>query len=155
MSAKAIMDIVKLQVAEQSKKLDSLKKKTKTAAETAQGALKAEYVAYVKAVAAFNQDVEKYNATVQQGEKLLKEGFAGARAEYMAIVKDTDGLTSVKPSVVKALEKYRDTADVKFLDEALANLAKHRDEVVKAAGKSDKTAAKFAAEIDKMIKAGK
>jgi hypothetical protein len=154
MDAKAIMALGKLHVTEQSKALDTLKNKLKKEMLATEAKRKAEYVAYVKSLAGYNDEVKKYNAALAASAKTLKDGFAAARADYMAIVKDTDGLTSVKPSVVKALERYRDTANAKFLDEALTNLAKHRDEVVKAAGKSDKKAAKFAAEIDKMIKAG-
>jgi hypothetical protein len=154
MNKKDIVESFKAFVAQQTKDMAAIKARAKKEAATAEAKMEAHYALLSKEVAAYNAEVEEHNAEIDKIAADLKSAFAEARADYMEIVKDTDGLTSVKPSVVKALEKYRDTADEKYLDDALTGLAKHRDEVVKAAGKSDKKAAKFAAEIDKMIKAG-
>lgn len=154
MKKKDILDTFKAFMAQQSKDLGAVKATARKTATASEAKMEQQFATFAKEVASYNAEVDAYNSEIDAIAAGLKSAFTEARAEYMAIVKQTDGLTSVKPSVVKALERFRDTADEKYLNEALAQLAKHRDEVVKAAGKSDKKAAKFAAEIDKLIKAG-
>lgn len=81
----------------------------------------------------------------------MKDDIASLVKSYMAIVRDTDGLTSVRPGVAKALDRYSMTLDSKHLDEAVAVLEKHKGEVVKQVDKKDKTAIAFSKAMDELI----
>ena len=75
--------------------------------------------------------------------------FEGMTKDYKVIVKDSDGLTSMRPGVVKALEKARDTGDSAHIATALGELKKQRADVTKQGGK---TATEFLKELDKFEK---
>lgn len=74
-------------------------------------------------------------------EKLV----AGMTKEYKDLIKDSDGLTSMRPGVVKALEKARDTWSEAHLKAARDELKKQNDDVKKA---GTKEATAFLKEMD-------
>lgn len=103
----------------------------------------------VGAVNGYEKEVESvfddFKAHLSNTSKL----FDGMTKDYKEIVKDSDGLTSVRPAVVKALEKARDTGDSIWIDTAVAELKKQRAEVAKQGGKSLAT---FLKSLDKFEK---
>jgi hypothetical protein len=109
-----------------------------------------------KAAAAADKQVRaadsKAIADINRLYAAMKDDIATFVKQYMAIVRDTDGLTSVRPGAAKALDRYALTLDDKHLAEAEATLKKHRDEVFKQAGPKDKAAIAFGKAIDQLIK---
>lgn len=112
--------------------------------------------AFVKAaVAADKQYIEGDRKSIAEINKLyagMQSDIASIVKEYMGIVRDTDGLTSVRPGAAKALDRFALTLDEKHLAEAEATLQKHKDEVLKKADKKDKTAIEFGKAMDRLIK---
>ena len=111
---------------------------------------------FVKAAeAADKQQLEDDRKITAEANKLyadVQSEIASTVKEYMVIVRDTDGLTSVRPGAAKALDRLALTLDEKYLTEAQATLQKHRDEVLKQADKKDKTAIEFGKAMDRLIK---
>ena len=110
----------------------------------------------------FLVDLEKeraeFNAAILEAHEELKKHkaqlatiFTGATKDYTDIVKDTDGLTRVLPSVVKAIETARDRPDEASLA-AVTKALKGQVDEVKKAGKDDKQVKAFVAEIEKFEK---
>jgi len=101
-----------------------------------------------KAFAEMEADFEKLQAEMAAAmAKALAECKAAAdkaTKAYMAAIKNTDGLTSAKPSIVKVLQATGKEPDPKAIETAVTELRKHRDEMNKAHGK-DKDKAKMLA----------
>ena len=78
--------------------------------------------------------------------------FQGATKEYMDIVKDTDGLTKVRPGVVKALEQARNTVNPAKFAAVRKELDAHRNEVFSKNRKNaDADVQKMVASFNKAI----
>ena len=95
----------------------------------------------------------------KQLEALAKSALAECRKAadeatkaYSDAVKATDGLTTVKPSVVKVLQGTAKSPDPDAIAKAIAELGKHKAELVKAHGK-DKAKAKQIKAFDKGVDA--
>jgi hypothetical protein len=71
-----------------------------------------------------------------------------ATKAYMDAIKNTDGLTSAKPSIVKVLQATGKMPDPDAIQAAVTELGKHRDEMTKKHGK-DKDQAKMLASFTK------
>ena len=75
--------------------------------------------------------------------------FDGMTKEYREIVKDSDGLTSLRPQVVKFLEKARDFGSSDDVKKALDELKAQRDDVKKKGGAGAETFVKEIKEFEK------
>jgi len=102
---------------------------------------------------------DDFNAAIREAHEQLKKVkeqlatiFGGATKDYTEIVKDTDGLTRVLPSVVKAIETMRDRPDPTTIAAVSKALKVQTDEVTRKSGKDDKQAKAFMAEIEKFEK---
>ncbi len=72
--------------------------------------------------------------------------LSGLVAAYMGAVKKTDGLTSVRPATLKAVQDAEKTPSSASVGKARDELSKHVADVKKASGK-DKKFAKFEAGV--------
>jgi hypothetical protein len=102
--------------------------------------------------AEFNAALRQAHADLKKYKEQLATIFSGATKDYTDIVKDTDGLTRVLPSVVKAIEKARDRPDEANLAAVTKALKGQVEEVKKSGGKDDKRIKAFVTEIEKFEK---
>jgi hypothetical protein len=100
----------------------------------------------------FNAAILEAHEELKKVKEQLATIFSGATKDYTDIVKDTDGLTRVLPSVVKAIETMRDRPDTTTIAAVSKALKTQVDEVTKKSGKDDKQVKAFAAEIEKFEK---
>jgi hypothetical protein len=121
-------------------KIAGKRKEVEAFAKAAEAADKQHLAAHQKVVSELNRTYDS-----------MKGEIASLVKTYMAVVRDTDGLTSVRPGVAKALDRYSVTLDEKHLEEATAVLEKHKSEVLKQADKKDKAAIAFGKAIDDLI----
>ena len=110
---------------------------------------KAEAEKYLAAVNSYATEAESVFDDFKAHLSATSKLFDGMTKDYKEIVKDSDGLTSLRPAVVKALEKARDSGDSAWIDTALAELKKQRIDVTKQGGK---TLAQFLKDLDKFEK---
>lgn len=113
---------------------------------------KADLFVLVDAVGKFNKDLtDSFNEMIKQHEN-VKKMFGGFTKAYMDIVKSSDGLTSVRPGVVKALERVRDALDEAGIETAKKELKTQKDAVIKSAGLANPKAKKFITKLDELEK---
>lgn len=127
-------------------------------AKTLAAKIAAQEDAVKKLLKSFNE-LHKSNAEVAKFiEKPPAITFPGLVKDYADAVKSSGGLTSMKPSCVKVIEKAEKSPDPDTLAAAVKALSAHADEVGKVA-KTDKKAATFVKDIDelnkKLVKASK
>lgn len=96
----------------------------------------------------FNDAMLSAHAMLTKGKNDLDKIFVGMTKAYTDVVKDSDGLTRVLPSVVKALEACRDDPSDANIAAASKAIKAQRDTVVKAGGKDNKAVKAFVAELD-------
>lgn len=99
----------------------------------------------------WNKKVARDLKTIRQAKKKTNAIFQDMTKEYSDIVKATDGLTSVVPGVVKAIEKYVDTGKAHDLAAARTAMKAHRDKVLRTNPGSD-LAQQFADRLTRMMK---
>lgn len=98
-----------------------------------------------KEIESFNKAAVQACDEFEKHRKALDQLFVGATKAYKDIVKDSDGITTLRPGVVKALEAVRQSADEGQLRAAVNELAKQKNDIATQTGKGD----------DKTKKAGK
>lgn len=105
-----------------------------------------------KAYAAMEKEIEAMEkellATMAKALAECKAAADKATKAYMDAIKNTDGLTSAKPSIVKVLQATGKMPDPDAIQAAVVELGKHRDEMTKKYGK-DKDKAKLLASFTK------
>lgn len=93
-----------------------------------------------------NEAITSVKSTIQMVDKNLSENVKA----YQQIIKNSDGITTMRPVIVKALEAAKKTKDRKFLDASIAALGKQADDIKKEAAKEkDKEKMKKRIEIIK------
>lgn len=126
-----------------------------TEAKKAARSVAAEVAAGEKLIDAAIRDVEaadKKAAALAKGIAAeMTAAKAGALKAYAECVRKSDGLTSMRPSVAKSLDRLLSTLDEKHLKAAREALEKHKSEVLKQAGRTDPKAKAFAKAMDDLI----
>lgn len=128
-----------------SPKLEQALKLTATQADKAEAA-------YKEMMADFDKLTGEVEAAMAAALAACKAGADKATKLYMDAVKDTDGLTSAKPSIVKVLQATGKSPDPDAIKVAITEMGKHSDEMAKKYGK-DKDKAKMLAAFDKDLDA--
>lgn len=110
----------------------------------------------VKEYATMYSELEKLDAELQSALAAAlaqcKAGAEKATKAYLDAIKNTDGLTSAKPSIVKVLQATGKMPDPEAIRAAVEGLGKHREEMAKQYGK-DKDKAKMLAAFNKDLDA--
>lgn len=109
----------------------------------------------VKALASdietFNRELAKSDNAIRKAQINISQAYVVATKDYTDIVKKTAGLTSVRPSVTKNLEKYRDTGDRKYLRDAGKALRAHLTQVLSENDRNQPKVKKFRVSMEAMI----
>ncbi|MBB96374.1 MAG: hypothetical protein CML68_17490 [Rhodobacteraceae bacterium] len=145
-------------------KIAKILAKSKASLQSFESEVKSMSATAAKQAASDEKAAKKVVAQIEAADKKIqkdaKEIFTEAKTgrdkllkTYADLVRKTDGATSMRPSVAKALDKLLGSFDEKHLKVAADALKKHKAEVIKDKGSKDPEAQAFGQGIDKLLKA--